>query len=452
MPLNFTKINEELTSRVDDFQNYRQQLRDEIESLRTVQRNVLNLDYNDIAKIINDLKDHDENNNDQPPFIGAIPTQEYVDEGLILDFDPPFTLKKDSLKNMVNWAADFIKNKVTVASDGSQIYSSTDINIPVGVIQVVTYENAHKPIDNHAVINQETKVLAPNDLLFQRQGTNQFIINQTPVDTARFCLEMSMLEEKMDDLKNRQKSHDDCYLMYDGSLIFSFMRNFDEQFKKAHYETLKEALDKSKSTMYPVLGYVDSSRAKDVVHMVKALAGLDYGSEQIFVTDAYYLENVAARDPKIKHTWKWGDRTCTFICDRNDPIYRDYSKYTRCKIGNNIIPDPKDPDKIGHRIAFFYIKLNNSQLARVEFPEWCLMKNKTNRNIVEEIANIIRAESVLGSGYPYIIDQCHHRTVIRGEDRLKFLRFFQKFGAVNNVKVRIRNKARSKMGHSNRFF
>jgi hypothetical protein len=188
---------------------------------------------------------------------------------------------------------------------------------------------------------------------------------------------------------------------------------------------------------YPIVGYVDSSAAKDVVNMLFYLNNPASASNQPdnktessespvkIISDARILENYISKNI-LKDKMQWGDRTCAFICDRNDLIYKQY------------------PEQVKSRIAFFYIKLSSVSLSRVEFPEWCL----EFPGMVENIAHIMRIESIIGSGYPYTIDQCHHRCVINGEDRMKFLRLFQDFGQKNGLKIKIKNKSRSKMVRS----
>ncbi len=413
MPLDYNEV----WKKLDDIKSVLRDFNNEAsKELELLFKNAIDVFKKDYKTLVDDLALLGKAN-------GALPSPEYI-YGIFRPFDMTFT----NIKDMMDWAIKRTKGITICGTDGSQIYSTSDISIPISLVQAVCNINDHKGQKNSYRTETETEVLSPLDLLIELGGVNgpkQRIISQEPVNAKRFELEMNLLEKEM---KNCIKNNtEQALFLSDGSLILSFLSKMSQSTSTKHLNALNSALKASETYRYPLVGYVDTSAAKDAVNMINSLSG-SKKIEGLFITDAIFLSHYIRSKSGLNQEIKWGDRTCVFICDRNDEIYQKYNK----------------------KIAFFYIKLNNEMMARVEFPKWCLNKKKEENGkifypIVEFIADLMRAESVLGSGYPYIIDQCHHKAVIKGKERLKFLRLFQKFSEVNKLNLRIRNKARSKM-------
>jgi hypothetical protein len=408
MPLDFVLLSKQLTNKAKMFQQFDKDISDELNSLNAAAPAIFTMNYDDLV-----LELH---NSTKP--VGAIPTDEFK-HGLLVEF--PFTFS--NLHDMLKWAMDTIKDNITVGTDGSQIYSSQDISVPVAVVQTVTYINEHSTKAKSYDILRDIDILTPSDLM-QKDKLGTTAVRDEPVNVRRFEMEMGMLRTQMEEFKNSQTPEIPAYFFSDGSLILSFLQIFERSSQKRHLDALKSALDKSKETESPLIGFIDTSDAKDVIGMMKALNN-KLSQEIKTLSDSYILENYIGSKNGLNKPMKWGDRTCTFVCDRNDEIYVNYSK------------------TVGHKIAFFYIKLCDNALSRVEFPIWILEK----MGLVEKIADIFRAESAIGSGYPYTIDQCHQRTVISVDDKMKFQRIFMSFLEKSQLKVKIRNKSRSKMVH-----
>jgi len=345
---------------------------------------------------------------------GSIPTEEYKN-GLIIPFNIKFKNHEEALK----WAFDNVKNKVSVSCDGSQIFPTDELNIPIGLVQVLSYTNFHTQNQNSYKIDREIKLITPDELIYKNKISNVSEIGNEPVDTIRFQTEMDLLSDQMELLFNSENRPENVFFLFDGSLILSFIMRFADVHQDIFLNSLKKGIDNSEKYRWPLIGFIDSSSAKDILQMLSVLDNIEIKDPNL--SDSGLLEYYLYFSKNIK--LNWGDRSCTFICERNDPIYLQY------------------PSIIQSQIAFFYIKLNSLNPARVEFPTWCLKYPK----IIEEIANILRIESIIGSGYPITIDNCHHKVIITNQDRLKFIRLFQKFGELNNFDVKIKNKSRAKL-------
>ncbi|MBD3352158.1 MAG: hypothetical protein GF364_11780 [Candidatus Lokiarchaeota archaeon] len=415
MPLDYSQVWKKLEANVSKFKEFDKDLNKELNALKKASGDIFKKSYNDIINALNNMTGS----------TGARPSREYKN-GLLVKFNSQF----NNLKEMVAWAVNILENKVCIGTDGSQIYAPPEINMPIGLVQVVCFINEHNQSKNSYKEDREIRILAPKDLLYERvdkkTGSTIVSIGEEPVNAMRYKIETDLLTKYLDMYHNKQPKISNIYAITDGSLVLSFLQRMSPDTQNTYYAALKDALKKSKHTKHPLIGYVDSSAAKDVVDMLKKL-DKTIPKDTRYISDAYILENYITQSQGLNYTMNWGDRTCAFICDRQDGIY-----------------DEIYPDKIGKKyckIAFFYIKLSSAIMARVEFPAWTLREP----GMVENIANIMRAESAIGSGYPYTIDKCHHLAVIKGQERLKFLRLFQKFGKQNNIKIGIKNKAKSKL-------
>ena len=64
----------------------------------------------------------------------------------------------------------------------------------------------------------------------------------------------------------------------------------------------------------------------------------------------------------------------------------------------------------------------------------------------EQVFDTVRAESVVGLGYPYVLETADAVAVLTMEDRERFYRLFQEFAAKQKLPLRFSKKALSKRG------
>jgi hypothetical protein len=94
------------------------------------------------------------------------------------------------------------------------------------------------------------------------------------------------------------------------------------------------------------------------------------------------------------------------------------------------------------RVAFCLLKTTaDNPPARLDLPAWLL-----DEGILDEVIDVVRAECVVGTGYPYAIETADAVAVITMADRERFYRAFQEFLAGLDVPVRYSRKAFSKRG------
>jgi hypothetical protein len=115
---------------------------------------------------------------------------------------------------------------------------------------------------------------------------------------------------------------------------------------------------------------------------------------------------------------KWGDRSQAYICARDDKVSERYYE----------------------DVIFVYLKTSSDHPpARLDFPRWIY-----EEGLHESVIDIVRAECLVGNGYPYPAETADAVAVLGIEDRERFYKLFQEFAQKNNMPLRFSKKAISK--------
>ena len=117
---------------------------------------------------------------------------------------------------------------------------------------------------------------------------------------------------------------------------------------------------------------------------------------------------------------EWGDCTPIFRCDRTG-ILTDYKEHA-------------------DRITFTYLKTNQGYPARIEMPRWMY-----EADITEQTLNWVRAETIVGGGYPYAIETADQTAVLQTHDRQIFFRILQDWASSEDLNLRWSRKMMSKL-------
>ena len=123
---------------------------------------------------------------------------------------------------------------------------------------------------------------------------------------------------------------------------------------------------------------------------------------------------------------KWGDRTPIFQCDRGKGLGRP-----------GVLGSYEEQ---ADKIVFTYLKTCERKPARLEMPRWIV-----EDGIHEKVLNYVRAEVIVGAGYPYAIETADQVAVIQGQDRQQFYRLLQDWAASKEIPVTFSRKLVSKM-------
>jgi len=309
------------------------------------------------------------------------------------------------------WARRILEGQTTFAVDGSQIPPSHDFSVPVAAIQVGWFENPHAPGGQY-IKDLTFEVLAPDELAGQSDeaGTEQRAevspFPDTQVNLRRFEMECRMLVDYMR-ARAGVRPAPVCFL--DGSLVVSFARHMGAELRAAYVAAITDVIRTSQECQVPLIGYVDTSYARDLVTMLAYVFGLPAPTQ---LNDGGLL----------RVHMRWGDRSQVFVCARDDHVLPLYEPSAR-------------------QICFSYLKTTrDGNPARLEFPAWLAEQPAE----LERVLNVVRAECVVGNGYPYALETADAVAVISLEDRKRFYATFQQFAESQGLVIRYSRKALSK--------
>lgn len=339
------------------------------------------------------------------PRPGALPSEERVAGRPVVR---PFDQRWANHEEARAWARAILEGVTTLAVDGSQITPSGDFSIRVGAVQVGWFENPHQA-EGRYVKNIRFEVLAPDEL--EAEGAEEAEgFPDLQVNLRRFELECRALVEFMGRAAGRQPAP---LCFFDGSLIISFAAHLRPELRGRYLRAVRGLIAASEATRVPLVGYVDTSRAQDLVSLLRWLV---HETERPRLSDGVLLRGLMA----------WGDRSEAFICAREDRLFEGADAGL---------------DYYG-QVAFVYLKTTaENPPARLELPRWILETGE-----LERVVDLVRAECVVGTGYPYALETADAVAVLTAQDREQFYRAFQEFAGELGLALRYARKAYSKRG------
>lgn len=302
-----------------------------------------------------------------------------------------------SREQSLDWVRDRLLGISTFAVDGSQVFPSKDLSIPVALVQIGWFENPHLPTGDYEK-DIRVDVLTPSDLKPQ-QGLEPV---DRRVNMRRFQMETERLIEYMAAHPNAK----DCLTFFDGSLIATFAEAMDAEARQVYVSCLLNLLDASQQQQVPLVAYIDTTYAKDLVGLVQ---------HQYDLNDA-----AGIHDAQLLHPFmQWGDRTPFALCQRSG-ILSSYGDQKR-------------------QIGFTYLKAHDGYPVRLEIPLWVYQAGYLN-----QIIDWVRGEIIIGNGYPYVLETADQVAVLQSDDRKVFYRLFQDWAEQEDLQLRLSRKMVSK--------
>lgn len=300
----------------------------------------------------------------------------------------------------LEWVRSQLTGITTFAVDGSQIFPTKDVSLPVALVQIGWFENSHTDEGNYRK-DIDLDILTPEDLKVRRTGE--------PVDRRvnmrRFEMETQRLISYMQTCPQPEKT----LALFDGSLVVTFADVFDADGQRAYVDAIVNLLEASEHYRVPLVGYIDNSTARDLTTLLEHVDPTLKRVESIY--DAQVL----------RPSMKWGDRTPLLRCDR-EGILSQYG-------------DQQD------RVMFTYLQTTRDRPpARIEMPYW-LWEN----GLVESVINWVKAEVIIGGGYPYAIETADQTAVLQAPDRQLFYRILQDWANREQLSIQFSKKLVSKM-------
>ncbi|MGB3672528.1 MAG: DNA double-strand break repair nuclease NurA [Phormidesmis sp.] len=302
------------------------------------------------------------------------------------------------------WVGTQLTDVTTFAVDGSQVFPQKDFSVPIALVQIGWFEN------HHSATGQYEKdilldVMTPKDLVADRSQPMDRWINM-----RRFSMEVQRLIDYIKTAKDRAikqgRDPERCLVFFDGSLVLSFAAMLDENIRGPYVEQVLTLLQASEKHQVPLAGYVDTAQSNDVTTLLRTFHGLDN-------TRALY-------DAKLlNRLMQWGDRTPLMTCDRGG-ILNEYRE-------------------MRDRLTFTYLKTNANYPARLDLPKWIWEAGRA-----ETVINQVRAEVIVGNGYPYAIETADQTAVLQSRDRQIFYRILQDWAAQEQLQLSLSQKMMSK--------
>lgn len=393
-------LTNELDKQRDEFRRFAESQADDLTDYQ-IKLNKLN--QTPFAEILKKLAGKD---------AGAIPSDE-LDR--LKTFSVSFTESWNNHEEARVWAAKILAKRTTFAADGSQLFVEREVSLPVAAIQIGWFENPHDDALGYEK-NARFFVLSPEDLLKDQEEP---VIPETRVGQRRFEAEVEKAKEFLIKKNGWQERGERMPLaFFDGTLLISFALPRTE-LQEGFIKTMVGLAKVSRETRVPLIGYVDRSYARDLLGLLDALDGTRNQNKRT-VDDASMLH--AAVGDELPTLRNWGDRT--IFC---------YSK----RRGLNAFIDEETGKSI---VGFCYLQTtSDNPPARIDVPAWIY-----EENLLDEVFDAIRAECVIGLGYPYALETADQTAVINLRDREVFLQALQGFAKRNNLDFRFSRKAASK--------
>jgi hypothetical protein len=335
----------------------------------------------------------------------------------------PFGYEFANHEQARQWA-ECIEGVTTVAVDGSQLLPWRDASVPVALVQVGFFVNPHlqgQPYTKDVRI----EVLAPDEIMEQAKSEGRdpdsYPYSDMQVMLRRHLLEIDTLCQQMAaaQARRRQASESPAHspvVFFDGSLVVSFALTMPSPYREQYVEGALRLLRTSEQCRVPLLGYIDTSYARDMIMMLRNLDGTRGMDSQPLLRETKKVHDALLWQGHLR----WGDRTPAMLCARGD-ILASYGEYRES-------------------IAFCYLQTSaNRPPVRLEFPRWLL-----DDGLVEPVLDVVRAEVISGNGYPYALETADAVSVITMQDRAEFYAYFQSFIERHGGQFTFSTKSRSK--------
>lgn len=328
--------------------------------------------------------------------VGARPLEPFaaVAKGVI-----PFSPQWPSREASLEWVRSQITGITTFAVDGSQIFPTKELSLPVALIQIGWFENPHQDSGTYRK-DVALEVLSPQDLKAKGMAD--------PVDRRVNIRRFELETERLVDYMAHCADPDRTLVFFDGSLVVTFADVFDEDSQQAYVQAMGALLRASDRHRVPLVGYVDTSTARDLTTLIP------YWSASVAPVEGIYDAQM------LRPLMKWGDRTPLCLCDRKG-ILDHYG-------------DQAD------QVTFTYLQTSRERPpVRVELPRWLWESQR-----LEPVLNWVRSEVIIGGGYPYAIETADQTAVLQGSDRQLFYRILQEWADRENLSLRFSRKLASK--------
>lgn len=321
------------------------------------------------------------------PWPGARPTAELEAgaKGFIIPFEREWAFRPEARA----WADAQLARYPVAGVDGSHFEAERGMSLSIGAVQI-GYHYHDPRVGKHGEEREFALILpeASPALADERENLDQNLNSQ--VTRERFVRECRRLGALMEDL-----GHPTIGFL-DNTFTLSYVQYLPAEQSGIYLREMETLLQASQRLRTPLVGYVDTSYSRDLIHMMEKIVP-DLNTDRI--TDAGLLHELLPR---------WGDRTPFFQCARQDGVSQ----------GQN-------PDSFYYRdVGFVYMRTDPlAHPSRIEIPLWVYEQGH-----LEAVLDVVRAQLVYGDfHYPFILARADRTAVLTRSDRTHFYRYLQKF-------------------------
>ena len=334
---------------------------------------------------------------------GAVPSNDIT---TTKSFCVPFKTRWENHHQARDWASGVLDDRTTFAADGSQIYAGKETSAPIAAVQIGWFENPHN-FGTAYEKNARFELLSPADLFYEQDDPMNPDIR---VEERRYLGEVASVREFLEKKRGWPERGERMPLaFFDNPLLVPFSQ---KGLQKSFLEATVALVDLSRETGVPLIGYVDRSFSRDLLTMLEHFVA-SQRTRELAIYDASILRDV------LKN---WGDRTCFCYSNRRGLNAFDDAATSRSKVG------------------FVYLQTtSDSPPARLDVPSWIY-----DSGLLDEVVDVVRAECVIGLGYPYALEAADQTAVISPRDRDIFFRALQEFANRGKLDFSVSRKNASK--------
>lgn len=393
-------LTSELHKQREDFQRYASEQTSDLQFYLGALRRLEMTDFAELEKKFSPSEN-----------VGARPADELRGQSFTFSFSEKWKNHEEARA----WANRILQNRTTFAADGSQIYAEKDTSLPVGAIQIGWFENPHDAAQRYEK-NAFFEILSPKVLLENQEDPMN---PETRVGEKRFHAEVQKISEFLNKKCGWQERGERMPLaFFDNTLLVSFslpQTDLQESFLQASVNLVRLSRD----MRVPLIGYVDRSFSRDLLHLLDAFEGVGSADKKTLY-DATILNAKIGDAASI--LGGWGNRTCFCYSDR-----RGLSVFNDALTGRSLV-------------GFVYLQTTfDFAPARLDIPSWIY-----EENLLDEVLDTVRAECVIGLGYPYALETADQTAVITMRDREIFLGALQEFANREKLNFSVSRKNVSK--------
>lgn len=347
------------------------------------------------------------------------------------------------------WAIKVLRGRTTFAADGSQILPGRELSLPVAGVQIAWFENDHVAEGSYRK-EVEFAILSPEELMRAED------INENAgalVSFRRFQLEAEAIQKFVERRAGwRARGERMPVAFLDGTLLPSYPSPRVGEIQASYTGTIIDLIEASRQAEVPVVGFIDHSYARDLVNLLRAISkhdGRDAAHDDSNINSsgdetarARQQHHAALYDAQILHAPdddkerddehstsfgdallpRWGDRTIFWRCERQT-LKREFQDAA----GNPLV-------------GFVYLQTTAANApARLDIPAWVY-----EQGLLDELVDAVRAECVVGNGYPYAIETADEAACLSARDRQQFLSMVGDFAARGRLDFHVARKALSK--------